>query len=80
MTACIHHSFPVPMTGAIAPDTYSPGRDPGPLWFCKSYLHGPKDFGIKEGDNVSFLYQTVRRMRRGGFMPIANDIRVIDNG
>ncbi|MCP3662362.1 MAG: hypothetical protein GY696_07680, partial [Gammaproteobacteria bacterium] len=40
--------------GSIAPDTFSPVREPVSLLF-KSYLQS--DFGIKKGDRVSYFYQ-----------------------
>ncbi len=50
----------------------------GSLFFNKSYLHSAKDFGIKEGDKVSYYYQSARGFLGGSLEAI--DIRVIDNG
>ncbi len=70
------------LCGSIAPDIFSPGRDPGSLWFKKDFLHSANDYGIKQGDKVSYFYQ-----QRGGthslmasMYHVAKDIRVIDNG
>ncbi len=81
MTACSssYYQFPYQLTRTIAPDTYRPGRDPGPLWFGNSYITSAEDCEIKAGDKVSFIYHTTRR-DGGGFRSIAKDIRVNDNG
>ncbi len=65
--------------GSIAPDTYSPGRDPGSLWFTETFLHSAKDSGIKKGDNVTYTYHFSRTIQ-GYLTNEANDIQVIVNG
>ncbi len=65
---------------SIAPDTFSPVREPGSLWF-KSYLQS--DFGIKKGDRVSYFYQPARTggpKLTCGLKLTPTDIRVVDNG
>ncbi len=68
------------LCGYIAPDIYSPGRDPGSLWFTKDFFHNSKDSGIKKGAKVSYFYQQRLGFMYNSFKHIAKDIRVIDNG